>query len=253
MNDSEATILRIEEEKREKKIDLVAKEAPISLKVNGSRIATLLATPLDLPELACGFLYSLGLVKGIDDISSLSAGNSEIEIVATLRKDLKPEEQVLTSGCGKGVIILSHLLGKVESNLTISSEAIAFLMDEFQLKSTGYKRTGGLHSAAISDGQQILDFKEDIGRHNAIDKAIGSFLLKRVPLKDKIILTSGRLTSEIVVKAVRAEIPILISRSSLTDMAIALADHSKVTLIGFARKRRMNLYTHPQRVICSDQ
>lgn len=249
MSNSEVTILRIRDTEREKRVDFVAKERPISIKVNGKGVATLLVTPTDLTELACGFLYSLGLVKTIDDISSLSEVGSEIEITANLRRDFQSDEQVLTSGCGKGVIILGHLLGKIDSDLVISTEAITLLMDELQLKSVGYKTTGGVHCAGISDGEQILDFKEDIGRHNAIDKAIGSLLLKRVSLKDKIILTSGRITSEVVVKAVRAGIPILISRSSPTDMAITLSEYSGVTLIGFARKSRMNLYAHTERVV----
>ncbi|MBU1345231.1 MAG: formate dehydrogenase accessory sulfurtransferase FdhD [Proteobacteria bacterium] len=249
MSSSEVTILRIWNTQREKRVDLVAKEAPISIKVNGKKVATLLATPTDLGELACGFLYSLGLVKGMDDISSFSETGSEIEITAELTKEFEPDEQVLTSGCGKGVIILSYLLGKIDSDLVISTEAITLLMDEFQLKSVGYKTTGGVHSAGISDGKRILVFKEDIGRHNAIDKAIGNLLLKRVSLKDKILLTSGRVTSEVVTKAVRAGIPILISRSSPTDMAITLSEYSGVTLIGFARKKRMNLYAHIERVL----
>ena len=249
MSNSEVTIVRIRNTEREKMVDIVASEEPISIKVNGKRIATLLATPADLTELACGFLYSLGLIKVVENISSITKVGSEIEIIAELTKDFQPDEQVLTSGCGKGVIILGYLLGKIDSDLVISTEAITILMDELQLKSAGYKTTGGVHSAGISDGKQILDFKEDIGRHNAIDKAIGSFLLKRLPLKDKIILTSGRITSEVVTKAVRAGMPILISRSSPTDMAITLSEYSGLTLIGFARKKRMNLYAHAERVV----
>ena len=252
MSSSEVTILRIRDTEREKRVDIVAKEEPISIKVNGKRIATLLATPVDLRELACGFLYSLGLVKAVESISSISEVGSEIEITAELIKDFSSDEQVLTSGCGKGVIILGYLLGKIESDLVISTDSLSLLMDEFQLKSVGYKTTGGVHSAGISDGKQILDFKEDIGRHNAIDKVIGSFLLKRLPLKDKIMLTSGRITSEVVVKCVRAGIPILISRSSPTDMAITLSEHSALTLIGFARKKRMNLYAHTERVVSNE-
>jgi FdhD protein len=249
MSNQEVVILKIRDAEVEKRVDLVAKEEPISIKVNGKRIATLMATPIDLRELAYGFLYSLGLIKQAEDILSISISGSEVEITAGLIKDFSSDEEVLTSGCGKGVVILGYLLGKIDSNLVISTEAILLLMDEFQLKSTGYKTTGGVHSAGISDLLQILDFKEDIGRHNAIDKVIGSFLLQRLSLKDKIMLTSGRITSEVVVKCVRAEIPILISRSSPTDMAITLAEQSGLTLVGFARKKRINLYTHTERII----
>ncbi|MDI6752276.1 MAG: formate dehydrogenase accessory sulfurtransferase FdhD [bacterium] len=249
MSRKEVVILRIRDTEIEKRIDVVTKEEPISIKVNGKRIATLLATPVDVKELACGFLYSLGLIKEMADISSISEVGSEIEITAELIKDFSQDEQVLTSGCGKGVIILGYLLGKIDSDLVISIDSLSLLMDEFQLKSIGYKTTGGVHSAGISDGKQILDFKEDIGRHNAIDKTIGSFLLKGFSLKDKIMLTSGRLTSEVVTKCVRVGIPILISRSSPTDMAITLSEYSGLTLIGFARKKRMNIYAHAERVL----
>ncbi|MEK9150022.1 MAG: formate dehydrogenase accessory sulfurtransferase FdhD [Candidatus Desantisbacteria bacterium] len=249
MSSQEVVILRIRDTKIEKRVDVVAKEEPISIKVNGKSIATLLATPVDLKELACGFLYSLGLIKEVANISSISEVGSNVEITAELIKDFSQDEQVLTSGCGKGVIILGHLLGKIESDLVISADSLSLLMDEFQLKSIGYKTTGGVHSAGISDGKQILDFKEDIGRHNAIDKVIGNLLLKRQTLKDKIMLTSGRLTSEVVTKCIRTGIPILISRSSPTDMAITLSEYSALTLIGFARQKRMNIYTHAERVL----
>lgn len=244
---SKISLLTISEKEKAIKDDLVAKETFVTIKVNSKNLITSLATPTDLKALACGFLFTSGLIKEIKDILDIKEIGHEIEI--RTKEDIKPAEQILTSGCGKGVLIFNSIPEvKINSQLCISSNLILSLMKEFHLISIGYKTTGGVHSAAISDLKQIIDFKEDIGRHNAVDKVIGSCLLKNIPLKENILLTSGRLTSEIVIKGIKAGIPLIISKAAPTDLAITLAGKSGVTVVGFARGKKMNVYTHHTRI-----
>ena len=115
-------------------------------------------------------------------------------------------------------------------------------------KSEGYKSTGGVHSAALADERHMLVFTEDIGRHNAVDKVIGYALLENIPLQGKIMLASGRLSSEIVSKCARSGIPAVVSRAAPTSLAVKIADAADITLIGFVRGNRMNIYTGRQRI-----
>ncbi|MEW6679519.1 MAG: quinolinate synthase NadA [bacterium] len=242
---SRIRLLKIRGEEEKRLDDLVASEAPITIKANGQRIASLLATPSYLSELACGFLASLGLIENFSDISSINALDGEVDVKGDIREG---KELLLTSGCGKGLISHPERINRVNGNFSISPSLILKLISEFQLRSSGFKETGCLHSAAISFSDKILDLKEDIGRHNAIDKVIGGLFLKKEEFSDKAILTSGRITSEIVIKAMNVGIPMIISRSSSTDLAISLADKAGITLVGFARGKRMNVYTHSERI-----
>ena len=122
------------------------------------------------------------------------------------------------------------------------------MVKKFQMKSELYKTTGGTHSAALSDGENILIFHEDIGRHNAVDKVIGDAFLQQIRLDDKILITSGRVSSEILLKVAKGGIPLLVAISAPTDMAVELANKLGITLIGFARGKRMNVYTHEERI-----
>ncbi len=131
---------------------------------------------------------------------------------------------------------------------TVPSRSISAFMEELRKRSQIHRRTGGVHAAALAAVSGLLVFREDIGRHNAVDKVIGACLLQGVPFADKILLSSGRLSSEIVHKADRCGLPIVVSRGAPTDRSVALARERGITLIGFARGDRMNLYSIPERV-----
>ncbi len=162
-------------------------------------------------------------------------------------------KRLYTSGCGKGTIFYNMVdilhRHRIDSSLKISSKSILKLMQEFQQKSNLFMETGAVHSAALSDGRNILVFKEDIGRHNAIDKIIGRTLEEGIDFRDKIILTSGRISSEILLKIQKCIVPLIISRSAPTDQAVKLACELNITIIGFARGNRMNIYSAPERVL----
>jgi len=137
---------------------------------------------------------------------------------------------------------------KVESRTEISTQEVFNLVSEFQRRSQVYRATGGVHSAALCDTKSILVFSEDIGRHNAIDKIIGECILNDISTDDHIVITSGRISSEILLKVAKRSIPIVISKSAPTNLGVRLADDLGVTLIGFVRGKRMNVYTNSWRV-----
>jgi len=132
--------------------------------------------------------------------------------------------------------------------ITISEDSIRTLVLEFQRRSVLYRLTGGVHGAALCDSEGIRVFNEDIGRHNAVDKVIGECLLREISMRDKIMVTSGRITSEMLAKVAISGIPIIISKSAPTDLAVDLAIRQGVTLVGFVRGKRMNVYSNGQRI-----
>ena len=253
----ETLILKVSGSTVEGVIDEVASELPIKLILNNKQLVTLLCTPMELKELAVGFLLSEGLLQDRSAINRLDV----IEQDAAIRIELSDlpadweamfEKRTISSGCGKGITFTTFRTdADRRMNVTgqsIRLEDIRTLLRTFKDISSLYLETGGVHSAALSDGKNILFFSEDIGRHNAVDKLIGKAFLQSVPLDDKILITSGRVTSEIMIKAGRNRFPVLISRAAPSCMAISYAEDMGITLVGFARGDRMNIYTWPNRI-----
>ena len=137
---------------------------------------------------------------------------------------------------------------KYEDSFKIDVEKLFSLFKDFQKKSELYKSTGCIHCAALADSENIIFLAEDIGRHNAVDKVIGYALLNEITLRNKVLLISGRISSEMVLKAGKWKIPVIVSRSAPTSLAITLAEKIGLTVIGFLRGKRCNIYTHSQRV-----
>ena len=250
-------ILRINGEQQELLEDPVVREVPLTIYLNGQEFVTLLYTP-ELPEmLAVGFLRSEGLIRAFDDITSLRYDEEQSFIFVETQGSKLPEKlygkRTITSGCGKGTVFYSVLdalkSNPVESDFTLSVQQVLQLMKELQLRAELFRLTGGLHSAALCSAEKILYFCEDIGRHNAVDKLVGLCLKHEISLTDKVLVSSGRISSEILVKAAKLGIPILISRAAPTSLSIELAESLVITLIGFVRGRRCNIYTHQERVL----
>jgi FdhD protein len=137
---------------------------------------------------------------------------------------------------------------KVDSRVEISNLEVLALVNEFQHRSLIYRATGGVHSAALCDTRNIIVFSEDIGRHNAVDKIFGQCILDDIATDDHIIITSGRVSSEILLKVAKRNIPLIVSQSAPTNLGVKLADDLGVTLVGFVRGKRMNVYTHAWRI-----
>jgi FdhD protein len=253
----DALILKVSGSNVDGVVDAVASELPVTLILNNEPLVTLLCTPTELEELAIGFLISEGILRDRSSLKKVEIDENEFTVRIEL-SDLPAnfstmfEKRTISSGCGKGITFTSFRTEadhRIEAKgHLLSLEDIRKLLNAFRHISKLYVETGGVHSAALSDGKDILFFSEDIGRHNAVDKLIGKAFLQSIPVENKILITSGRVTSEIMTKASRYRFPVLISRAAPSCMAISYAEDMGVTLIGFARGDRMNIYTWPNRI-----
>ena len=250
-------ILRLTEAGKSSADDVVVREFPLTIVLNNQELVTLLCSPKNLDYLAVGFLYSEGLLKGKDDIKKITVDDRRGVVRVETEEENKQAGELLfkrliTSGCGRGASFYSAAdVGrqlKVESQVRISALEVLELAKEFQHHSEIYSATHGVHSAALCDTKNILVFSEDIGRHNAIDKIFGECILKDIPTDDRMIVTSGRISSEILLKVAKRNIPLLVSKSAPTDLGVKLANDLGVTLIGFVRGKRMNVYSNDWRV-----
>ncbi len=237
--------------------DTIVEEVPFTLIVDDKELVTLLCMPADLEDLAMGFLFTSGLIRKKEDIRKIIIDHQRWIAHVELSNDTIAKEMIFkriyTSGCGRGTLFYEPLdlinRSKVVSDLKIEAAMISSLAADFQKRSEIYLRTGGAHSAALADNNAILIFREDIGRHNAIDKVIGDRLKEDNSFEGMIMITSGRLSSEVIFKTQKCAIPIVVSRSAPTNQAVKLARDMGITLVGFARGDRMNIYSHDERII----
>ncbi len=252
-------IQRVTPEDRQDTEDVVTREIPLTIILNNQELVTLLCSPTNLKYLAVGFLVSEGLLRGRDELKRIVVDDRARVVRVETEGDKEAAgkllfKRIITSGCGRGASFYSAVdaqgqIKRVESRLSLSALAIFSRVKELQHRSRIYRATGGVHSAALCDARSILVFSEDIGRHNAIDKLFGECILRDIATDDLIIITSGRISSEILLKVARRNIPVLISKSAPTDMGVRLADDLGVTLIGFVRGQRMNVYANGWRVV----
>ncbi|MCL2234994.1 MAG: formate dehydrogenase accessory sulfurtransferase FdhD [Defluviitaleaceae bacterium] len=234
--------------------DPVVRETRANLIINGTPYLSVMVLPQFLEEWAVGFMYSEGLIKVFDDIRSIKATADGDVFVATHQPIAanKSEKRVLVSGCAHGTVNLAFLnqtgLPTLDNPQTWTYLEITEIMERFNKQSPIFNEAGGVHSAALCSGDGQGIFFEDIGRHNAVDKVVGAALMKNLPLTKAALLTSGRISTEIALKTIRAGIPTIISRSGPTSMSLAIAEKSGITLIGFARGRRFNIYCGENRI-----
>jgi FdhD protein len=238
--------------------DVVARETPLTIVLNGEELVTVLCTPSHQKSLAVGFLLSEGFLQRKEDVTSVVFSEERGTVsVQTVRDIELPKDffhkRTITSGCGKGAVFYHPAdqlqCRPVTSELRVMPENVRYLMRQVNGKSELFKATGGVHTCALCDGNEIVLFREDIGRHNSIDKVLGECFLEGIRTDEKIIVTSGRLTSEMLIKVAKQKVPILVSRSAPTDLAIHLAKKLEVTLVGFVRGSRLSVYSKPDRLI----
>jgi len=237
--------------------DSIAAEYPLTLFVNGQEWVTLLCTPTNLLELGVGFLHSEGVIRTRADLGDTfvdpERGTVEIEVpdVPLLHEKLRGK-RTLTSGCAAGTLfyrITDELdMPRIDSTTGVGVSEIHRLMPAMQREARLFRATGGAHVAALATHDRLITVMEDIGRHNAVDKLIGYAVLQRLSTGDKLLLVSGRVSSELLLKAGRASLPIVISRSAPTSLAVKLAYDIGITLVGFARNYRLNVYSHSERI-----
>jgi FdhD protein len=251
----QVNIKRINNELQEETWDSIIEEVPLDIFVNHEFYATLMCTPIELVELAVGFLFSEGVIFNMGSIISTEEVY-ENRICIILDHEIAVDEssaRAITSGCGNGSIHVISLeecsIKFIDSNCKFSSVDILKLMSEFNSKSEVFKQTGGVHSCCLCSENSILLFSEDIGRHNALDKVLGKALIRNIDLSDIIVMTTGRISSDIVVKVAKAGIQIIVSHSAPTSLALSIAKAANITIIGFARGLRMNIYCNDHRII----
>jgi len=260
-------IVRINKSKKQKLNDIVLIESPIDIIVNSEPFVNIICLPNDLKELAVGFLYSIGILNHMEDIKEIELNELENKIFINLNDtidfnleglEINPVSRVVDTTCGisspwRNIIKKSLNEGNVkpilENDIKLNSEIIYMSIKKMQTETPLYRETGGCHGAAIFNFEgNLIACKEDIGRHNAIDKVIGEMLLKKENFKNKFLTSTGRLTGDCVLKAVRAKLPIIASLSAAVESGIRLAFAYGITLIGFVRGARMNIYTHQERI-----
>ncbi|UCC17122.1 MAG: formate dehydrogenase accessory sulfurtransferase FdhD [Dehalococcoidales bacterium] len=250
-------ILRLTKEGRESIEDIVVREFPITIILNNEELVTMLCSPRNLDYLAAGFLFSEGLLQSKDEIKNILVDENRgiVRVNTKEDKDFNNEflfKRMITSGCGRGASFYraadAENREQIKSDTKISTGEVLTLMKEFQQKSEVFRETGGVHSAALCDTKNILIFREDIGRHNAIDKIFGECMMEDIPTEGRIVVTTGRVSSEILLKVSRRNIPIIISKSAPTNLGIRLSNELGMTLLGFARGKRVNVYTNDWRI-----
>ena len=234
----------------------VAREFSLTIILNNQELVTLLCSPSDLEYLAVGFLLSEGLLDTKDGIRSIAVDDRRgVARVETREgKELTSErlsKRLIMSSGGRGTSASSaaaQSLAKVEYRSEVTVPAIYTLVKEFQHHSRLYQATHGVHSAALCDAD-ILVFAEDIGRHNAIDKVFGKCLMEDILTDGRIVVTSGRISSEILLKVARRSIPVIVSIAAPTDVAVELAGSLGVTIVGSVGGSKMNVFSHDWRIL----
>jgi len=254
----EHPIRRFKDGAFESAADPVVAERRIELDVNDGRLRLgMLALPEDLEALAVGFLLGEGALRDAGDLAEARWDESAGVVFVRGRFDEESLENLARrwtwgSGCGGGGTgrdLDAPAYASVGPGPVVAPRAVLERLAEFLRRLTLWKETGGVHGCALADAGRIVLLAEDVGRHNAFDKVVGRAALEGVPLADKFVLMTGRLSAEIVSKAVACRLPLLVSRGAATGLGIRLARRFGVTLVGFARGERLNVYTGFERVV----
>ena len=230
----------------------VVQEGPLSVYVNGQELVTLLCTPSKLEALVVGFLSFEGIIRGLEDIQSLTILEEDGYADVRLTTDfVPPRRRVHTSGCGGGITfsLETHGSAAMEDNSTVDPRSLFPLIRELYVEAQSYRESRGIHAAALAEGEKLVIVTEDVGRHNAIDKICGEAMLRGIPTAGKVLLATGRISSEMLRKGAHMGTPIVVSRTSATTMSIDLAKRLGLTLIGYVRGDSFYVYSHPERLV----
>lgn len=243
--------------------DTVAAESPVHIIINGFHCLTIMCTPERLHDLVAGHLLSEGVVDQLGQLVDVRIDDKyKCEVTLAAELDLQerlnratPFLRIVTSSCGTSVpspfAKLADRLAplRIDSGTVFDASAVQRAASELNREASIYRKTGGVHAASICGREGTLEhLAEDVGRHNAVDKVIGSCARSGHEFEERFLVSTGRLTGDIVLKAVRVRIPVVASISALLTSGIDVAERTGVTAIGFARGRRMNIYSHPERI-----
>ena len=225
-------------------------ELPLTISVNGQEVATVLCTPAGLTRLVLGFLYLEGIIADRHEVASLRLCEDEPVAEVRLRKSEyeAPPRRTITPGCGSGISPAARP-PQVVSDITVTPEQILALMRQLYQRQDLFQEVGGIHSSALADREKILVSAEDIGRHNTLDRIMGECLMTGLSAQDKILLTTGRISSETVLKAARMQVPIVVSRGTPTERAVKLGEELGITIIGYVRGNRLSVFSGDERLL----
>ncbi|CAM3767231.1 formate dehydrogenase accessory sulfurtransferase FdhD [Mesobacillus thioparans] len=238
--------------------DVIVNEFPLTIFVNEMEFATMVCTPTHFEEMVVGFLASEGVIRSYNDIHSLSIDESRGYAYVMLKVNMTTNQEYYSkrfigSCCGKSRQFYFHNDARTAktsmSKTRITAAQSIELMNQMQNNSQVFLETGGVHNAALCSPEEIIAVRTDIGRHNALDKLYGYSILNRVPVRNKIIVFSGRISSEVLLKAAKIGVGIVLSKSAPTDLAIKLAKDLNITAVGFIRGKSFNVYSCPERIV----
>jgi FdhD protein len=229
----------------------VPQEAALSIYVNGFELATYMCMPQQQKALAVGFLANEGLIAGMDEVKVLHVcARGTCADVWLSHAIQPPSRSIVTSGCGGGLTFedLSSHIEPLDSDVRVKPAQVQDLMRQLYRAGERYRAVRGIHTSALSDGQRLLLVAEDVGRHNTLDKLRGLALMQGLETRDRVLLSSGRVSSDMLVKAARMGAPVVVSRTSPTSLSVALARAWGITLIGYVRAGQMNVYAGAERL-----
>lgn len=235
-------------------------ERAVTVYMNDVEVATVQATPSDLEEMGVGFLVDEGLLVDRAELAGISVdakrGLVYVTTAESVPDDLVYKTRYITSGCGKGVTFssMSHASGldRVTSEMSLPADEVYAMMGEMARLARAYRDSGGMHACALAREGRVVLIREDVGRHNALDKVLGRAWLDGIPTGDAVLLTTGRISYEMAVKAAKNRVPVVVSRSAVTDLAAQIADELGITVAGYARGGGLTVYTHPARIRNAD-
>ncbi len=246
----------------EQRLDLLAVEEPLDIRLNGKTVSITMRTPGNDVQLATGFLFAEGLLKSPTDLAhSSQSGRNSVDLCLVSEGEVDAERLqrnfYMTSSCGvcgKASLEALEMAGcpmLPQVAPTIAAEVVHDLPETLRKSQAAFEQTGGLHAAALFNLEgRLLAVYEDVGRHNALDKLVGGeFLAGRTPLHERLLLVSGRASFELIQKALMAGIPLLAAVGAPSSLAVELALRFRMTLIGFVRNRRFNVYSGASRII----
>jgi formate dehydrogenase accessory protein FdhD len=227
--------------------EIISDDQEIKIIVNKTVIGNFSMSPSHLKEFVIGYLLGEGLLSSKDDITKLEIENKTIEVETDLADFDLRRELVMSSDCFGGMRSKIDLTKKVESDYTISKEMVLEASKNLRERSTVWSATGGTHIAAIVNEDNFIAI-EDVSRHVAIDKVVGAAELQGIDFSNSFMFSSGRMPGDMIIKIARVGIPIIASKSAPTSSGYMVGEEANVTIIGFVRGNRFNIYTHPERI-----
>ncbi|MCL1976920.1 MAG: formate dehydrogenase accessory sulfurtransferase FdhD [Candidatus Bathyarchaeota archaeon] len=240
--------------------DYIAEEVPLRIIINGEYSFVIWSSPSQFKELAIGYLFAEEILYAIDEIESITSNENENICQVQFKEGINLDSRMENRRQGTRIVPLiknsisayqhDDKIAIVKSDLTIKAQTILDAIYQINEKAKGFKKTGGLHDSGIfkADGTMVA-FSEDVGRHNTVDKVIGEGLLKRTNFGQCFMIITGRVPGDMIYKAAKAGLPIVASVAAVLNSGISSAQKANVTLVGFVREKRMNIYTYPERII----